>query len=128
MIHGRENRLMNENVKNIKEIRFVSRRQFIGGVAASLPLAYAPSSGRAQEISSLDSKAVPESSFPGIIVRQKEPLNAEYPFPTLDSHLTPNERFYIRTHFEVPEIDAKDWRLKVEGEVENPFEIDLEDL
>src|SRR5690348_8435347 len=61
--------------------------------------------------------------FPGLIVRQRQPENLEFPFDTLDSFLTPNERFYIRSHFAVPSLSASSWRLKVEGAVERPFEI-----
>ena len=56
---------------------------------------------------------------PGLISRQRHPDNLEFPSSTLDADrfLTPNEQFYVRTHFEVPEIEAKTWGLKVEGEV-----------
>lgn len=62
------------------------------------------------------------------IVRQEHPDNLEFPFSTLDSFLTPNELFYVRTHFEVPRIKASEWTLKVEGVVEKPFELDYEEL
>ncbi len=35
----------------------------------------------------------------------------------------PNEQFYIRTHFEVPAIDVAQWKLKIDGQIERPFEI-----
>jgi DMSO/TMAO reductase YedYZ molybdopterin-dependent catalytic subunit len=101
----------------------IDRRAFLAGAAAgALPLvdsARAP--GRAEEPAG-------GGAFPGVITRQKDPDNLEFPFPTLDSFLTPNERFYVRTHFEVPELDAKSWRLKVEGAVERPFEIGYDEL
>src|SRR5262249_4363702 len=52
----------------------------------------------------------------------------EFPFATLDSFLTPNEQFYIRSHFDVPKLDANTWRLKVEGAVTKPFEIDYDEM
>ena len=64
----------------------------------------------------------------GLIVRQQEPLNLEMPFSTLSSFTTPNESFYVRCHFPIPEIAVADWRLKVEGEVEAPFELDYDTL
>jgi DMSO/TMAO reductase YedYZ molybdopterin-dependent catalytic subunit len=64
----------------------------------------------------------------GLIVREQEPLNLEMPFSTLDGFITPNESFYVRCHFPIPEIAAADWRLKVEGEVEAPFELDYAGL
>jgi DMSO/TMAO reductase YedYZ molybdopterin-dependent catalytic subunit len=66
--------------------------------------------------------------FPGLIVRQRQPENLEFPFDTLDSFLTPNDRFYIRSHFAVPTLEAGSWRLKVEGAVERPFEVGYDDL
>jgi DMSO/TMAO reductase YedYZ molybdopterin-dependent catalytic subunit len=63
-----------------------------------------------------------------LIVREQEPLNLEMPFSTLDGFITPNESFYVRCHFPVPEIAAKDWRLKIEGEVDAPFELTYDQL
>ena len=62
------------------------------------------------------------------IVRSAEPLNLEMPFSTLESFITPTERFYVRTHFPVPKIDAVQWRLRIEGEVEKAFEISEKEL
>ena len=55
-----------------------------------------------------------------MIIREKEPANLEMPFGTLDGFVTPNEKFYVRSHFAVPQIDLNKWRLKIEGAVENP--------
>ncbi|MBX6315301.1 MAG: sulfite oxidase [Isosphaeraceae bacterium] len=65
-----------------------------------------------------------------MISRQKAPENLEFPFSALDTRrlLTPNEQFYVRTHFEAPEIEAKSWKLAVEGEVEHPFELSYDEL
>jgi DMSO/TMAO reductase YedYZ molybdopterin-dependent catalytic subunit len=52
----------------------------------------------------------------------------EYPFPTLDSFLTPNDRFFVRSHFAPPDLKASNWRLSVEGHVERPFEIGFDEL
>src|SRR5437764_6704569 len=50
------------------------------------------------------------------------------PFATLDSFITPTKSFYVRTHFPIPKIDRNKWRLRVEGEVERPFEINYGEL
>ena len=63
-----------------------------------------------------------------LIVREQEPLNLEMPFSSLDGFITPNELFYVRSHFPIPEITVDDWRLKIAGEVEAPFEINYEEL
>ncbi|MFN2621978.1 MAG: sulfite oxidase [Chthoniobacterales bacterium] len=63
-----------------------------------------------------------------LIVREQEPLNLEMPFSTLDGFITPNESFYVRCHFPIPKISENDWRLKIEGEVEAPFELTYGEL
>src|SRR5438067_2444697 len=57
----------------------------------------------------------------GKIVLGEDPLNLEMPFESLRGFITPTESFYVRTHFAIPKINKKDWRLRVEGEVENGF-------
>jgi DMSO/TMAO reductase YedYZ molybdopterin-dependent catalytic subunit len=64
----------------------------------------------------------------GKIVRSRNPLNLEMPFNQLDSFITPTESFYVRTHFPVPKIDKSKWRLRIEGEIENPFQLFYDDL
>ena len=64
----------------------------------------------------------------GKIVRGEDPLNLEMPFEKLESLLTPTESFYVRTHFPIPSIDRDAWWLHVEGDVENPFAINYEQL
>jgi DMSO/TMAO reductase YedYZ molybdopterin-dependent catalytic subunit len=64
----------------------------------------------------------------GKIVRVEDPLNLEMPFETLRDFITPTGSFYVRTHFPIPKIDKKDWRLRIEGEVENPLEFRYEHL
>ena len=64
----------------------------------------------------------------GKIVRGEDPLNLEMPFETLRDFITPTGSFYVRTHFPIPKIDKKDWRLRIEGEVETPLEFRYEHL
>jgi DMSO/TMAO reductase YedYZ molybdopterin-dependent catalytic subunit len=64
----------------------------------------------------------------GKIVRSEDPLNLEMPFETLDGFITPTKLFYVRTHFPIPKIDRNKWRLRVEGEVKRPFEINYGEL
>src|ERR1041385_7747178 len=63
-----------------------------------------------------------------MIIREKEPANLEMPFSSLDGFITPNERFYVRNHFPVPQIDVRGWRLKIEGAVERPVEFTYDQL
>ncbi len=69
-----------------------------------------------------------KGSQPGLISRQTDPDNLESPFSALNGRITPNESFYVRSHFPVPEIDARSWRLQVEGAVARPISLSLEDI
>ena len=64
----------------------------------------------------------------GKILRGEDPLNLEMPFSKVDQFITPTEWFYVRTHFPIPKIEKRDWRLRVEGEVERPYELRYDDL
>ena len=64
----------------------------------------------------------------GLVVRQKSPLNLEYPFSSLSDWLTPADHFYVRNHFASPRIDEAAWKLRVEGAVAKPLELGLGDL
>src|SRR5437016_6679965 len=50
------------------------------------------------------------------------------PFETLDGFITPTKLFYVRSHFPIPKIDKNKWRLRIEGKVEKPFEINFDEL
>ncbi len=67
-------------------------------------------------------------AFPGLILREKEPENLEFPFSSLNSLITPNEQFFVRSHFAVANLDLDSWRLKIEGMVDHPAEISYDDL
>lgn len=64
----------------------------------------------------------------GLIVRQAEPVNLETPLGTLDSFITPNEQFFVRCHFPIPEIRREQWTLRIRGEIEQPIDLNWGDL
>ena len=67
-----------------------------------------------------------QSPFQGLIIRDRDPENLEYPFSSLNTALTPNEQFFVRSHFPVPQLNSAQWRLKVEGQVKRPLELSYE--
>ena len=71
---------------------------------------------------------MPTPEQPSPIVRQKSPQNTEFPFASLSDWLIPTELFFVRNHFPSPDLDARDWRLRVGGAVERPIELDLESI
>src|SRR5258705_6366494 len=69
-----------------------------------------------------------QSSQTGLIIRQREPVNLESPLDQLDSFLTPSELFYIRSHFQVPDLKTESYRLQVGGAMRNPFTLTYQAL
>ena len=62
-----------------------------------------------------------------IIVRSDWPEHWETALGALGSEwLTPNDRFFVRSHFPVPQIDPAAWRLEVTGLVRSPQSFTLE--
>src|ERR1035437_4213482 len=68
------------------------------------------------------------NATPSLIIREREPENLEFPFSSLNSTLTPNEQFFVRSHFPVPTLDLKSWKLQVEGQVDRRLEFGYEEL
>ena len=66
-----------------------------------------------------------------LTVRVTRPLDAETPVREFTSFLTPNHRFFVRSHFGLPPQDAvseANWKLRVGGLVERSREFSLKDL
>src|SRR5688500_16866750 len=64
-----------------------------------------------------------------LIVRSLRPPDYETPVALLDSWLTPIEHFYVRSHLPTPPaLDAATWALQIDGEVNAPATLNLEEL
>ena len=64
-----------------------------------------------------------------LIVHGEAPYNAEPPLDRLRAaFLTGLADFYVRSHGDIPDIDADDYRLTVDGTVAAPLELSLADL
>jgi DMSO/TMAO reductase YedYZ molybdopterin-dependent catalytic subunit len=63
-----------------------------------------------------------------MIVRSKRPEDLEMPLDGFDHWITPIERFFVRTHVYVPQVDAAGWKLTVDGEVASPLSLTLDEL
>ncbi len=102
----------------------IGRRGFLAAGAGAV--AY----GMASRASAAEVPATTPASTgePGLIVREAQPENFESNFAALDGFLTPNERFYVRSHFPRPDLDAAAWRLTVEGAVERPLELSFDEF
>jgi len=66
---------------------------------------------------------------PELIVRNTWPEHWETTIEALGrAYYTANGRFFVRSHFPVPEVDAAAWRLEVSGLVERPLSLSLAEL
>ena len=67
--------------------------------------------------------------MPDLIVHSQAPYNAE---PTLSrlraSFITPQSKFYIRSHGEIPRLSEDEFRLSLQGRVARALELSLDDL
>lgn len=71
--------------------------------------------------------------FPGKVamrVINDRPPCLETPWRYFQHDLTPNEAFYVRWHLQaIPKAaDLKTWRLRVDGAVDRPLELSMDDL
>ena len=64
-----------------------------------------------------------------LIVHSKEPYNAEPPLDRLRSaFITAQADFYVRSHGNIPQLDADKHRLVVDGLVERPLDMSMAEL
>lgn len=106
----------------------LSRRTVLGriiqGLGLSLALGFAMPA-RAKE------RAVETDETDRLIVRVARPLDAETPVQEFVSSLTPNSRFFVRSHFGPPpseQLSDENWRLRVTGLVDRPLTLTLREL
>jgi DMSO/TMAO reductase YedYZ molybdopterin-dependent catalytic subunit len=102
----------------------VTRRQFlVTGGAGALALATMREAAAQAPAQKLHVKPVPGEVF------IDHGINQETRLETLRGYLTPASQFFVRQHSNVPAIDLRTWRLRVEGEaVERPGELTFDDL
>jgi DMSO/TMAO reductase YedYZ molybdopterin-dependent catalytic subunit len=66
---------------------------------------------------------------PAMIVYQEDPYNAGVPPACVrQTFLTPKERFFVRNHSGIPEVDVQRYRLAVTGMVHSPLCLSIDEL
>jgi len=63
-----------------------------------------------------------------LIIRSIRPPDFETPVSLLNTFITPNDAFYVRSHIPIPQIDAATWALKIGGEVNSPVTLSLDEV
>jgi len=56
------------------------------------------------------------------------PRNVASTLAGVSGLITPVDRFFVRDHFQEPDLSLSDWKLQVEGHVSQPLEISFSDL
>ncbi len=82
------------------------------------------------------SPMLPESAFAQNVIKGKEklivrsirPEDLETPVSLLNTWITPNELFYVRHHSYAAKVNVDEWKLTVDGEVQNPITLTLDEL
>jgi len=111
----------------------VSRRDFLirgSTLLAALALSDSPLYAEIWRISEGE-KVVPfleqAPAPPDAAVRQYGDLNTRN-WEQLSSWTTPNEDFFTVSHYNRPVLNAEEWRLNIEGLVERPISLNLEQI
>jgi sulfite oxidase len=104
----------------------LSRRDWLGlswgGLVSGLSLA--PFS----QALGLAGRQPPSPNDGRLIARSLRPLNLESPLAALETWLTPNEQFFVRSHFGAPAVDLHPWELEISGLVGRPDKLTLAKL
>lgn len=50
------------------------------------------------------------------------------PLSGFADYITPADKFFVRTHVYVPKVNLNDWRLKIDGVVDKPVTLTMEDI
>lgn len=110
--------------------QIVSRRtwlkRLLGGIGAAGLLA----GGRLAAAPTGEDGDAPRDTGP-LTIRVSRPFDAETPAREFVSFLTPNHRFFVRSHFGPPPPEAvaeADWKLRIAGLVEQSRELTLRDI
>ena len=123
----------------------VNRRSFLGGtglaavgalVGSSAPLVLDLPGGLVVKAQAQPATppAPPPMNYPGksdkLVVLGERPLVAETPEHMLDDDTTPIDKFFVRNNGPIPEAakDADNWKIVIDGEVNQKLELTLADL
>src|SRR5688572_17059290 len=83
---------------------------------------------RAAAAATLAPSALLEAAEKHMLQMGGYPLNAETPLELLTDYLTPNDLFFVRSHW-IPRMpDVKTWRLTVDGDVHRTLSLSLADI
>jgi sulfite oxidase len=109
----------------------MNRRQFLSATAAAAALARAGGVASGAETAAKKPTPVPDGIPPSrrrLLQLNGYAANAETPLDALTSYITPNDLFFVRSHWIPAYPSLKTWSMTVDGEVERPREWKLADI
>ncbi|MFZ0589791.1 MAG: molybdopterin-dependent oxidoreductase [Bryobacteraceae bacterium] len=62
------------------------------------------------------------------MLRASKPENLSYPLKIVEGTITRPNLFFVRDHFDEPEVSLDRWNLRIDGAVARPFELGFSDL
>ncbi len=93
-----------------------------GGCGADLP-----STGETEAVD--PEEACQDAIEAELVVHRAHPLNCETSIPALlGGVVMPNAHFYVRNYFQIPKLDPAELRLSVDGLVDHPLSVSLDEL
>jgi len=110
-------------------VSIVSRRTWLKRLLAGIAAARLLAETRLKSATAGDVGDIPRDTGP-LTIRVSRPFDAETPAREFVSFLTPNHRFFVRSHFGPPpeRIAEAEWRLRITGLVEAAKELTLGDI
>jgi DMSO/TMAO reductase YedYZ molybdopterin-dependent catalytic subunit len=74
-------------------------------------------------------KSLNSADLSKMIVRSERPQDLEMPLDGFNQWITPADRFFVRCHTYIPEpVNLPDWRLKLDGVVNQSLTLSMDDL
>lgn len=119
-------------IVNSENERHLSRRRLLHWAGAAGVVGLLPA-GCGKRTPAAEDSDDPLARFPGKVamrVVNDRPPCLETPWRYFRQDLTPNDAFYVRWHLQAlpTAIDLKTWRLRIDGAVDRPLELSMEDL
>jgi DMSO/TMAO reductase YedYZ molybdopterin-dependent catalytic subunit len=68
----------------------------------------------------------------GLLIRSgsgtSAPQNLSYPLRSIQASITAPNLFFVRDHFSEPDVSIENWKLRIEGRVNRPYNLAFSDL
>jgi Oxidoreductase molybdopterin binding domain len=104
----------NERVGEIPIHMMINRRKmFLGAMVALVPRVL---------------RAADQADLARMHVLSPRPEDLEMPLDGFADWITPIDRFFVRCHTYTPKVNLSDWSLKIDGVVEQPMTLTMDDL